>query len=232
MKLNNIFSIAIMAFSILLTGCKKDNRDAPSSTLTGRVVYQGQPVGVRTPVNGSGGVQLELWQPGYALFQKIPVYVNQDGSFSASLFDGNYKLVLLRGVGPWVDNTDTINVQVNGATTVDVPVQPYYTIADANFAKSGSNITASAKINQVVTTNPVERATLYINTTQFVDINNQVATSDISGSAITDLTQPVTFSFAIPANLANREYVFGRIGVKTTGVEELVYTQVQKIQLK
>lgn len=231
MKLNRILSIYTIAVLVFHAGCKKDNFDAPPSTLTGRVVYQGQPIGVRTPVNGGGGVQLELWQPGYDLFQKIPVYINSDGTFSASLFDGNYKLVMLKGSGPWVDNTDTINVQVRGATTVDYPVQPYYTVNNSVFSKSGSSITASATINQVVTTNPIERATLFLGSTQFVDVNNNVATTDIMGSNITDLSQPVTFSVSIPTSLQNKNYVFGRIGVKTTGISELIYSPVQKIEL-
>jgi Protein of unknown function (DUF3823) N-terminal domain/Domain of unknown function (DUF3823_C) len=232
MKFKSIISAFSIAFVVFLAGCKKDNFDAPSSQLAGRVVYQGQPIGVRSPVNGSGGVQLELWQDGYALREKIPVYVDQDGSFSATLFDGNYKLVMLRGSGPWVDNTDTINVVVNGVTTIDFPVQPYYTITNETISKSGSNITASAKVNQVVTTNPIERVTLFIGSTQFVDVNNRIATMDISGSNITDLTQPVNFSVAIPASVSNKEFVFARIGVKTTGVSELVYSPVQKINLK
>src|SRR5687768_11903068 len=73
-----------------------DNYDAPGSTLTGQVMFDGQGVGVR-----SNGVQLELWEPAYPLRQKIPVYVAQDGSFSATLFDGSYKLNLLANNGPW-----------------------------------------------------------------------------------------------------------------------------------
>lgn len=232
MKFKSIISTFSIAFVVFLASCEKDNFDAPSSQLTGRVVYQGQPIGVRTPVNGSGGVQLELWQYGYALREKIPVYVDQDGSFSATLFDGDYKLVMLKGSGPWVDNTDTINVKVSGATTIDFPVQPYYTVSNSTFSKSGSNITATAKINQVVTTNTIERATLYIGTKQFVDVNNNAEKLEIAGSNITDLSQPVNFTLAIPTSLAGRDYVFGRIGVKATGVNELVYSPVQKIMLK
>ena len=121
------FSIlASLALAASLAACEFgvfDNYDEPNALLTGRVVYQGSPVGVR-----SNGVQLELWQPGYDLNQKIPIYVDQDGSFSAMVFDGEYKLNLLAGNGPWVDIRDTLQVQVQGQTQVDVPVVPYYTI--------------------------------------------------------------------------------------------------------
>lgn len=57
----------------------------------------------------------------YALKQKIPIYVVQDGSFSAVVFDGTYKLNLLPGNGPWVDNRDTIQLEVRREAAVTVP---------------------------------------------------------------------------------------------------------------
>jgi hypothetical protein len=68
-----------LASILLLGGCDigvLDNYDEPTSVLKGQVVFEGVPVGVR-----SNGVPLELWQPGFALSQKVPVYVDQDGSF-------------------------------------------------------------------------------------------------------------------------------------------------------
>lgn len=149
---------------LLFSSCEKDNYDAPASTLTGRVVYQDQPLGVR-----SDGVQLELWQSGYSLFTKIPVYVAQDGTFSASLFDGNYKLTRLRGNGPWADNTDTINIQVKGGTTVDVPVDPYFVIRNDNVQRSGNAINATFNIQRVNTTKDLEYVRLYVGQTMITD---------------------------------------------------------------
>jgi hypothetical protein len=57
-------------------------------------------------------VQLEIWQKGYQLYTSIPVYVTQDGTFSAVLFDGNYKLVSKSGNGPWVSKQDTVDFVV------------------------------------------------------------------------------------------------------------------------
>jgi hypothetical protein len=208
----------------LFSACKYDNYDPPASTLTGRVTYQNQPVGVRT-----NGVQLELWQRGYQLFTKIPVYVNQDGSFSASLFDGDYKLVRLRGNGPWVDNTDTINVQVRGTTQVDVPVQPYFTINSPTFQRSGTNLTATGQINQVVSGRTVEQVTLYVGTTQFVDATNNAGSTRLSGTALADLSKPLSLSLAKPAGVSGTAYM--RLGVKTAGVAELLYTPVQLVTL-
>jgi hypothetical protein len=221
----NAFIYTLLLGAALLAGCKKDNFEPPTSTLTGRVVYQDQPVGVRT-----NGVQLELWQPGYQVYTKIPVHVNQEGAFSASLFDGNYKLVLLRGNGPWVDNSDTIDVQVRGTAVVDVPVQPYYVIRNESFAKRGDAVTATCQVAQVATGRTVERVTLFVSSTQFVDATNHLTRSEVTGDALADLSQPLNFNLTLPGELVKKGYAYARIGVKTVGVAELLYTPVQKIQ--
>lgn len=213
-----------MGLAALLAGCAKDNYTPPSSSLKGRVVYQNQPVGVR-----SNGVQLELWQSGYQLYTKIPVYIDQDGSFSASLFDGEYKLVLLRGNGPWADNTDTLRVSVKGATQIDVPVQPYHTVSGETYKKSGTTFSATCRISKVVTTRAIERVTFYLGSTQFVDLNNNVAKADLTGAALADLGKDLSFTLPMPAGV-NKNYLYGRIGVKTVGVAEMLYSPVQEIK--
>jgi hypothetical protein len=223
---STITSYALAAIVLLLAGCAKDNYKKPSAVLTGRVVYQGQPVGVR-----SNGVQLELWQHGYQVYSKIPVYVAQDGTFSASLFDGDYKLVQLKGNGPWVDKPDSLDVSVRGATTIDMPVTPYFTISNETFQKNGTTVTASGKITKV-STNAIERVSLYIGTTTIVDATNNGAVSNQTGAALADLSQPITFSLSLPAALSGRDYVYARIGVKTSGIGEMLYTKPQKIALK
>jgi len=218
-----LFNLLLVG-AFLLTGCELDNVDPPSSTLSGRVIYQDQPVGVR-----NNGVQLELWQRGYQLFTKIPVYVNQDGSYSATLFNGNYKLVRLRDSGPWMNNTDTIEVQVKGNTVVDVPVQPYYVVRNASFTKSGNIINATCQVSQAMAGRNIEAVTLFLNTTQFVDNNNNlIGQSSKTGTALSNLSQPLTYSFTLPGNVRN--YCYARIGVKTQGVVELFYSPVQKIE--
>ena len=216
-----------LAIFILVTGCKKDNYDPPTSQLTGRVVFQGQPVGVRSNI-----IQLELWQSGFQLYTKIPVNVAQEGTFSAMLFDGDYKLTRLKGNGPWADNTDTINVQVRGATTVDVPVDAYFVVKGETFQKNGSNITTTFSLQRGNTSKNLEDVRLYLARTTIIDQNNQDAFVTKAASAITDLTQPITLSVALPASLATKDYVFARVGVKIVGVSELAFSMPQKIALK
>ncbi len=210
-----------------LSSCEKDNRAEPKSELKGRIVYEGAPVGVR-----SNGVQLEIWQRGYQLFTKIPVYVNQDGTFSASLFDGNYKLVRLRGNGPWVDNTDTIDVELRGTKELDVPVKPYFVFQNDVYTKGEGKVSATFNLKQVDNSRTLERVNLYVGTTTIVDPNNNAGNVQEVAANITDLSKPITLTATLSPALAKREYVYARIGVKTSGVGEMLFSAPQKVMLR
>ena len=74
--MRKFLNIALLATIVTVSSCGLDNYDAPESKVYGRVVYNGEPVGVR----GTGeAVQLQLYQDGYELRNPIPVYVSQDG---------------------------------------------------------------------------------------------------------------------------------------------------------
>lgn len=215
------------AFLMLFSSCEKDNIKEPGSKLTGRVVYQQQPIGVR-----SMGVQFELWQPGYQLFTRIPLNIAQDGSFSAELFDGDYKLVRSKGAGPWLDNPDTINVSVKGSVSVDVPVEPYFVIKNLSFEKNGTTIKATFTIDKNPSaTKTLELARLYLGPNLILDQNNNAGNVELKASGIAP-GQPVTLNLNIPAGISNESYIFARVGVKTNTVAELLYSQSQKVQLK
>jgi hypothetical protein len=224
--------LKIFIYSILLaaTGafhaCQKDNFDAPESKLTGRLVYNGEPLGLR-----SNGVSFELWQRGYQLFSKIPLNIAQDGSFSAVLFDGDYKLVRSQGSGPWVDVSDSIAVKVSGSTTLDIPVEPYYIIKDASFVKEGADIKATFSIQTVNSTKSLELVRLYIGPNLILDQNNNGANKQALKASI-DVTKPIILNVTIPASLTNENYLFARVGVKTTSIAELLYSPSVKVQLK
>lgn len=229
MKSRIIQSIPALLLALMtgLSGCEKDNRTEPKAVLKGKVVFEGQPVGLR-----SNGVQLELWQHGYQLFTKIPVMVAQDGTFSASLFDGNYKLVRLRGNGPWTDNTDSIDVELRGSKEIDVPVNPYFVLKNEVYSKGEGKVSATFNVQQVAAGRAIERVNLYIGTTTIVDPNNNVANAQEVAANLTDLSKPVTLTANIPAAHAGRQYVYARIGVKTSGVGEMLFAMPQKIMLK
>lgn len=208
------------------SGCEKDNYEEPESLLTGRVVFEGQPIGVR-----SNGVQLELWQHGYAFFSKIRVFVAPDGTFSARLFDGDYKLTRQNG-GPWLNSPDSIDVQVRGNTVIDVPVTPYTFVKSATYQRNGTTITATANLQTVSTANPLESVRLYVFRTAMIDDVNQSARTITEASAIPNVNQPVVMNVTVPEALANLEAVYVRVGVKTVGVNELAYSAPERIALR
>ncbi|RYE36384.1 MAG: DUF3823 domain-containing protein [Sphingobacteriaceae bacterium] len=218
--------LAMLLLPVLfLAACTKDNYDAPKSILSGRVIYQNQAVGVR-----SNAVQLQLWQHGYVFFTPIPVYIDQNGAYSALLFNGDYKLTRISG-GPWMPQTDSVNVHVSGNTVVDVPVNPYFVVSSATYQRSGTTITSTVTVQKANATSQVDAVRLYVSRTILVDENNTDASTTIAGTTVTP-GQPLTATITIPPSLTSADAVYVRTGVKTVGVNELAYSAPTKIQLK
>ena len=226
MKIKFIILITAAA-SMLLSACEYDNFTPPESTLSGKVVYQGKAVSVR-----NNGPQLELWQDWFALRDRIIVNFNQDGSFSAKVFNGKYKLVRGRAEAPLLQQaTDTITVNVNGNTNIDIPVTPYFNITNETYTKSGNTISAKFVIDKVVPTANVELVRLYLGKSILTDqVQREVrAEGNVAGLVFGGQN---TIATDLPDNLKNLDYVFARLGIKSTVSGEYNYTQVQKISLK
>ena len=222
MKTKILFIVACVCF--LLASCEYDNYDAPSAKLSGRVLYNDAPVGVRT-----NGTQLELWQDGYELYTKIPVYIAQDGTFSASLFNGQYKLVRLSGA-PWEDQPmDTIRIEVKGNTVVDVPVKPYFIIKNESYQKgTGNAITVKFTIEKVVESAEVKSVNFYLGEGILTDPNKNEYKGELDLSGLV-LGQETTMAATIPEKMLKNGYAFARIGVQSNKSNEYFYTQVQKV---
>jgi hypothetical protein len=217
-----LYTMLLTIASAFLSGCGLDNYDAPRSVLTGKVVYNGQNIGVK----GTGStVQLELWQPGYDLYTAIPVYVTQDGSFQTEIFDGDYKLVAKSGAGPWVSSQDTVKVTVKGATTCEYPVTPFYTISNENLSLNGSTLTATFTVTAVAGTQQLERAILVVNKTSFVDENAQIARAD----QLAPGTGQITMTLELTEAVLSSTLLNARVGLKTEG-NQAIYSSVVKIK--
>jgi len=218
--------------AVLFASCKKDNYDAPEADFTGRIVYKGEPISVQY-----GQVNFELWQSGFGNYSALNVNVSQDGTYSAKLFNGDYKLVFSPNQGPflWKKNAagrqDTIAVNISGSKTMDIEVMPYYMIRGATLTAAAGKVNAFCKLEKIITSadgKDIENVSLYINKTQFVDGSNNIATQQISGTAIADLNN-LNMSVTIPGITPTQNYVFARIGVKIAGVDDLIFTPVSKI---
>ncbi|SDD67836.1 DUF3823 domain-containing protein [Pedobacter soli] len=232
---NRFYFIIGAIIAVLFSACKKDNYDAPQADFTGRIVYKGEPIGVQY-----GQVNFELWQSGFGNYSALNVNVNQEGSFSAKLFDGNYKLVFSVNQGPflWKKNAagkqDTLAVNISGSKTMDIEVTPYYMIRGATLTAASGKVNGFCKLEKIITdanAKNVESVSLYINKTQFVDGGNNfggAAVQTLSGAAIADLNN-LNLSVTIPAITPAQNYVFARIGVKIAGVDDMIFTPVAKI---
>ena len=248
-----------IAAVICLHACKKDNYAPPSVKFTGRLDYQGTPIGVKNNKgnsvnnpNGIPAVYFELWQPGFGKSGAIDVVVDQDGSFSSLLYNGTYKLVIPSSQGPWMSvkneqtNSDTIPLVLNGNQTMDIEVMPYYIIGNTSFKLGADSVvTATCSVSQIIkdaNAKSIDNVTLYVNRTSFVDDDNNITSASIKGSDITDLSNlkfNVKVSPVIKDNtnvnnnigVADQNYFYARIGLKISGVEDMLFSDVQKIEL-
>ncbi|MBP3519305.1 MAG: DUF3823 domain-containing protein [Parabacteroides sp.] len=222
-SISNIFSVILLL--VLFSGCGKDNFDAPESKLVGRVTYQGQALNLR----GTGeAVQLQLYQDGYEKNDPISVFVGQDGTFSALLFDGEYRLTTRDGNGPWVNSHESVTVNLNGHAEVNLEVTPYFTISNEQLSVSGSAMNASFTINQIVPDAKISRVMLLLSKTQFADDVNNLFRQDFS-----DVTPgSVNLSANISGNteIAKAKALYARVGVLANGADQAIYSPVVRLK--
>src|SRR5690606_9907533 len=208
---------------VLLAGCELDNYDPPSSPLTGRLVYNGQPVEIRQGMN-----VLQLFQPSYENNNAIPIQVKQDGSFSSMLFDGNYQLVRIAGNGPWTHVPDTMEIEVRGATTVDIPITPFFSVSDVEFSAENGVLTASCHVAKHVE-RQLEAVVLLVGKRSLLDHMYRL-TESRKPAAQVDLDEQIVLTQSLDhTQLASEPYLFARIGVKAVGHPEYIYSPVWEV---
>src|SRR5690606_27076300 len=224
--MRRFLNTVLFAGVVAVSSCGLDNYDAPESKLFGRLTYNGEPIGVR----GTGeAVQLQLYQDGYELRNPIPVYVAQDGTFEAVLFDGEYKLVTRDNNGPWLNDRDTTVVNLRSTANVDIEVTPYFTLSNVSLALNGSSLTASFQINQIVEEADADYAMILVSKTAFADDVVYIIREDLSDPEVgTVLTRTIDLSgngdFNAGASL------FARVGLRPAGKDQAIYSQVVKLR--
>ncbi|MCE7069578.1 MULTISPECIES: DUF3823 domain-containing protein [unclassified Dyadobacter] len=234
MKIRSQF-IPFLALLFLISACAKDNFTEPKSTLSGRIVYNGEPIAVEY-----NQVRLQLWQPGFGKLAAIDTQVDQNGSFSALLFNGKYKLVVPKGRGPFktlekdAAAKDTLFVTLEGNQQLDLEVMPYYMIRTPQFAGAENKVTATLKLEKIINgadAKAIEQVSLFINKTEFVSRSTNVGVTDIAGADVKNLNA-ITIATEIPALVPTQKYVFARVGVKIKDVEDMIFSPVQKVEFK
>ncbi|MDB5010457.1 MAG: hypothetical protein JWQ06_1246 [Mucilaginibacter sp.] len=235
MKFNYIILLAII---LAVVSCKKDNYKAPGTTLSGRLMYKGDSVGVEY-----NQVPFNIYQPGFGKTGAITGTFAPDGSYSILTFDGNYRFTIPPAQGPflWKELTasarDTVKITLNGSQTYNIEVTPYYMIRNLKTSVTPGVVTANFSIEQVITdpalAKSIQTVSLYINKTVFVSEGNNenIAKFDLAGTAITSLSN-VTLNVTVPTLSPTQNYVYARVGIKITGVEDLMFSPLRRITLK
>ena len=217
--------IILMITGVLLaTSCEYDNYEEPSSVLEGRFVYNDQEVGVKSDLD-----VIRLYEEGWQKFTPITVSVKHDGTFRASLFDGDYKMALVAGNGPWQNISDTIEFQFNGSKVLDIPVEPFFWPNNEDYQINGTTLSASFDIDQVVEGKEIEFVSFYVGNTALVDNLYNAKNVRLQPADIPDLDERLSIDMDISD--IDQNFVYARIGIKTRGNHELVFTQTQKIDL-
>lgn len=228
--MNTKYYILFLGLILSLGSCEIDNYEEPKSLFEGALTYQGDTIRV-----AQNDVRFQLWQSGFGKEGPLDVHVTQDGSFSSLLFNGYYRLKFIDGQGPFKaisqggQQGDTIYLNLNGSTNMELEVMPYYMIRNPQISVSGNSVNASIELQQVITgmdARDIEHVTLYLNKTHFVSANGDmnIARGDADLTNMDNLSMMVE----IPDNL-NQDYLFARVGVKIAGVEDMLFSPLQKL---
>ncbi len=228
--MNTKYYILFLGLILSLGSCEIDNYEEPKSLFEGALTYQGDTIRV-----AQNDVRFQLWQSGFGKEGPLDVHVTQDGSFSSLLFNGDYRLKFIDGQGPFKaisqggQQGDTIYLNLNGSTNMELEVMPYYMIRNPQINVSGNSVNASIELQQVITgmdARDIEHVTLYLNKTHFVSANGDmnIARGDADLTNMDNLSMMVE----IPDNL-NQDYLFARVGVKIAGVEDMLFSPLQKL---
>lgn len=234
--------LSVIAIVLSFASCKKDNYAAPDSFLTGRLVYQGDSIQLER-----NQVSYQLYQYGFGKVGPIGGTFQQNGSYSQALFDGDYKLIIPNGQGPFMwkqdanGNPDSLSITMKGDQTVDLEVTPFYMVRNAQFSfnSSDSTINASFQAEKIITdpgmAKDIERVSLYINKTQFVSGGDNIAFKDLPGGSISDpanITLNVTVPFTDKVMSTNQDYLFARVGIKMVNIEDMIFSPVEKVTIR
>src|SRR6185312_6740881 len=128
--MKNLFRyILIPALIISFYSCKRDNYAQPGTYLTGSLMYKGDSINVER-----NQVPFQIYQYGFGKVGAINSTFQQNGSYSQVLFNGDYKLIIPNGQGPFMYKQtssgapDSLAISLNGDQTVNLEVTPYYMV--------------------------------------------------------------------------------------------------------
>lgn len=130
--------------------------------------------------------------------------------------------------GPWVNTRDTIVVNLKGSGEVEVPVTPYFTISNESITLSGNTLNADLNVNKIVSTANIDYVTLLVSKTSFVDDATNIARKDFRDQQPGSLN--LSMDLSGNANVANAKALFARVGVRTVGADQAIYSDIVRLK--
>lgn len=249
MKKFNILSVAVLFAIFILSGCKKDNFDPPTTWMTGRLVHDGQPVYMDGSPSDANDEILQFFQEGFGKHEGWGIRVKYDGTYSSLLFNGEYKLMPKVTITypwkwtGWPQHTDeegktvldTMVFVMNGDYKVpDVEITPYYEINDFKIEVGVVDMTATFTIKSLFPDEEdldVESAYLYIGPTQLVNSSTPVRQAADEISSEQPISIPMPVSKYLDGYTNNfRNFAFVRVAVRTSKSDRMLWSEVIRVE--
>jgi hypothetical protein len=223
--------ITLLLGNCVLTGCKKDNYEAPNASLQGKIIDQLSNTAV--PLQTLNGAVIRYYQLLYSTNNPNPINgaVHHDGTYeNAMLFSGKYKIV---AEGPFYYN-DTITVDVNGNTQQDILVKAYLQVTASASDVTANSVTIKYTVKRNENTQKIAHVSAVIGTTEGVDVNNYTFNDARDVQAIPDPTIEATTYEKVFTGLKPNTVYYLRAAARTANVENpslyFNYTPVIKVK--
>lgn len=139
-----------------------------------------------------------------------------------------YRLTTRDGNGPWVNNHESVTVNLKGHTEVNLEVTPYFMISNEQLSVTGSAMNASFMINRIVPDAKISRVMLLLSKTQFADDVNNLYRQDFSDV----VPGSVNLSADISGNteIVKAKALYARVGVLANGADQAIYSPVVRLK--
>ena len=228
-----LMMVLVSASIILIASCNKDldNRKYPSSRISGTFLYNGQPVplmGTSSDATSSNMLQLTQTGPATYIAGNIKMFAKADGTFTILTYDGDYKLNVTPGKGPFIA-PPPVTFTLKGETKIDFDVTPYHWISNYQSSYLDSVFTATFKLEKIVPTANLEKVVIYFGSTAITDITSKYAERVVPGVVPGNVSVSFnlkTLTTAEKLALRNTGTSYACIAVKTAGVSDLLYSKV------
>lgn len=185
---------------------------------------------------------------------EVRIYAKQDGSFSAKFFDGEYSARTQTAKTPFEDFSAR-PVKVSGDTNLgDIEVVPYWWMDNLATTTTGGVFTATFNLTRpsVQAGRTLQYVAIYLSPTNIPDIQsatqgaartfnagtntngNVVPAAASTGGAVTvkvDLNTLTTGEKQFLRAFGNNSIIYATVAVKTTNINDALYSQTIKLQM-